>query len=127
MKAKKSIIPVFILLIAAILLGMRMGSHPAPIHPFFDNFEHNPIVLAHQGGDEVWPGDTLFAFEQAAALGVDILEMDAHITKDNILVIIHDESIDRTTNGHGLVEELTLDEIKQFDAAYWGTQGDGAS
>lgn len=121
--------PLFVVPLLGIvtLLGMRLGSTSAPAHPFFENFDHTPIVFAHQGGDEVWPGDTLYAFEQSAALGVDVLEMDAHITKDGVLVIIHDESVDRTTNGHGLVEEMTLGEIQQLDAAYWWTQDGGES
>ena len=67
------------------------------------------LVIAHQGGDEVLPGDTMFAFEKAVEIGSDVLEMDAHITKDGRIVLMHDEEVDRTTDGTGLVEELTLD------------------
>ncbi len=125
MKTRNPIIPVLLLVFAAVLIGLRLGSRPAPPHPFFDNFDQAPLVFAHQGGDELWPGNTLFAFERAAALGVDVLEMDAHFTQDGILVIIHDETVDRTTNGTGLVEEMTLAELKQLDAAYWWTQDGG--
>ena len=112
-------------LVFAILLGMRLGSRPAEAHPFFENFNQTPIVFAHQGGNQISPGNTLFAFEKATTLGVDILEMDAHITKDGVLVIIHDEDVDRTTNGSGLVEKMTLAEIKELDAGYWWTNDDG--
>ncbi len=84
-----------------------------------------PLVIAHQGGDGVWPGDTLFAFENAVQIGADVLEMDAHITKDGHIVLMHDEEVDRTTNGTGLIEELTLDEIKQLDAAYDWSNDEG--
>ncbi len=82
------------------------------------------LVIAHQGGDGVWPGDTMLAFENAVQIGADVLEMDAHITKDGQIVLMHDEDVDRTTDGTGLIEELTLDELKQLDAAYdWSNDG----
>jgi glycerophosphoryl diester phosphodiesterase len=125
-KIKKTALAVLLLAVGA-AVGIRFTSSPAPDRAFFDNFDQTPIVFAHQGGDEVWPGDTLYAFEQAVALGVDVLEMDAHITKDGVLVIIHDETVNRTTNGQGAVEDMTLAEVKQLDAAYWWTQDDGAT
>lgn len=83
-----------------------------------------PLVIAHQGGDGIWPGDTMLAFENAVALGVDVLEMDAHITQDGHIVLMHDERVDRTTDGTGLIEEMTLDALKQLDAAYgWSNDG----
>ena len=122
---KKNIFGVLLLLFLALLIGMRLGSRSAPDHPFFENFNEYPIVFAHQGGNLLSPGNTLFAFERAAEMGVDILEMDAHITKDGVLVIIHDKDVDRTTNGIGLVEKMTLAEIKELDAGYWWTDNEG--
>ena len=85
-----------------------------------------PLVIAHQGGDGVWPGDTMVAFENAVAIGSDVLEMDAHITQDGHIVLMHDEEVDRTTDGTGLIEDLTLDQIKGLDAAYdWSTDDGG--
>ena len=128
MKRKKNpVLLILLLLVLSLLIGMRLGSRPAPAHPFFEQFEEYPLVIAHQGGDEVWPGESLYAFEQAVELGVDILEMDAHITADSVLVLLHDESVDRTTNGTGLVEEMTLAELKELDAAYHWSMDDGAS
>lgn len=86
-----------------------------------------PLVIAHQGGDGVWPGDTMFAFENAAAIGSDVLEMDAHLTTDGHIVLMHDEEVDRTTEGTGLIENLTLEEIKRLDAAYDWSIDDGAT
>lgn len=84
-----------------------------------------PLVIAHQGGDGVWPGDTMLAFENSVAIGADVLEMDAHITQDGEIVLMHDEEVDRTTNGTGLIEDLTLEEIKRLDAAYdWSIDDD---
>src|SRR5919108_5801223 len=63
-----------------------------------------PLVIAHQGGDGVWPGNTMFAFERAVEIGADVLEMDAHITKDGEIVLMHDETVDDRTDGAGLIE-----------------------
>lgn len=85
------------------------------------------LVIAHQGGDGVWPGDTMYAFEKAVEIGVDVLEMDAHITKNGQIVLMHDETVDDTTDGTGLIEEMTLDELRKLDAAYDWTLDDGAT
>jgi len=77
-----------------------------------------PLVIAHRGGAGLAPENTIYAFKLAERLGVDAIELDVRITKDKQLVVIHDETIDRTTNGTGLVSKYTLDELKQFDAGY---------
>ena len=84
-----------------------------------------PLVIAHQGGDGLWAGNTMYAFDKAVEIGADVLEMDAHITKDGEIILMHDESVDRTTDGTGLIEELTLAEIQQLDAAYKWTNDEG--
>jgi glycerophosphoryl diester phosphodiesterase len=82
-------------------------------------FTHDrPLVIAHQGGELLAPSNTMTAFENAAEMGVDVLETDIHITKDGHLVTIHDPSVDRTTNGKGKVADLTLAEIQELDAGY---------
>jgi glycerophosphoryl diester phosphodiesterase len=92
-------------------------------HPYYENAPR-PLVIAHQGGDGVWPGNTMFAFERAVEVGADTLEMDAHITKDGRIVLIHDETVDDTTDGSGFVEDMTLEELKRLDAAYdWSNDG----
>jgi glycerophosphoryl diester phosphodiesterase len=118
------IIYITLSILAALLLGLAIGARPAPEHPYYANLV-KPAVIAHQGGDDLFPGNTMYAFEQAVALGVDVLEMDLHITKDGALVLIHDETVDRTTDGSGIVEEMTLAEIKTFDAGYDWTRDDG--
>ena len=92
--------------------------------PYYTNVSH-PLVIAHQGGDGIWPGDTMYAFEKAVRIGADVLEMDAHITKDSQIVLMHDETVDDTTDGTGLVEDLSLAELKQLDAAYKWSNDDG--
>jgi len=77
----------------------------------------NSIVrVAHRGASALYPENTLLAFRQAIKEGVDALEVDVHLTCDNELVIIHDSTLERTTNGQGRVHERSLHEIRQFDA-----------
>lgn len=83
-----------------------------------------PLVMAHRGGAGLWPENTIHAFARAAALGVDVLELDLHSTSDGALVIIHDGTVERTTNGAGAVGALTLAELKKLDAGYrWTNDG----
>jgi glycerophosphoryl diester phosphodiesterase len=86
-----------------------------------NRFVHKKVlVIAHQGGEGIWPSNTLFAFEQAARLGVDMLDLDVHLSQDGHLVVIHDDSVDRTTGGKGKVRDLTLAQLKALDAGwYW--------
>jgi glycerophosphoryl diester phosphodiesterase len=101
---------------------LRQRSRPVPDHPFLDIA--TPIVMAHRGGQGLWPPNTLYAFEQAAALGVDVLELDIHRTADDVLVVRHDPTVDATTNGSGFIRELTLSEIKSLDAGFtWTADG----
>ena len=102
----------------AIVVFLRLTSNPAAERAYYLDDMNYPLVIAHQGGDEVWPGDTLFAYQNAAALGVDVLEMDIHISLDGVLVLMHDEKVDRTTDGTGEIESMTLAELKQLDAGY---------
>ncbi len=115
---------IILIILFAFLLVVRITSKPASEHPYYGTELNHPLVIAHQGGDGVWPGNTMFAFQNAAMLGVDVLEMDAHITKDGIIVLMHDETVDRTTEGTGDIESMTLAELKQLDAGYdWSPDG----
>ncbi len=112
-----------LLLVVYILLAVL--AEPVENHPFFSEGPPRPWVIAHQGGDGLWPGDTLYAMEQAAALGVDVLEMDMHSTADGVLVLMHDGTVDRTTNGTGAITDMSLDELKALDAGYDWSDDDG--
>jgi glycerophosphoryl diester phosphodiesterase len=76
----------------------------------------NIFVAAHRGWKAQYPENTLEAFRAALTLDVDQLETDIRVTKDGELVLIHDATVDRTTNGSGAVEELTLAQLKTLDA-----------
>ena len=69
----------------------------------------------------------MYAYEHAVELGVDVLEMDIHITNDNKLILMHDETVDRTTNGSGEIESMTLDELKKLDAGYDWSPDEGTT
>ncbi len=77
------------------------------------------LITAHRGLSSLYPENTLISFKEAAKLGVDLIELDVRQTKDRKLVIIHDDSIDRTTEGKGKVCQLTLKEIKRYSAGRW--------
>lgn len=86
----------------------------------------DPLNYAHRGGVIDFPENTLYAYSEVAGLNdAIVLEMDVYQTLDNELVIIHDLDVDRTTNGTGLIAELSLAELKQLDAAYWFVPGVG--
>lgn len=75
-----------------------------------------PLVGAHRGNSSEFPENTLAAFRSAVELGVDVVECDVHPTSDGALVVIHDPTLDRTTDGCGLVLHHTLDELRALDA-----------
>lgn len=77
-----------------------------------------PYLMAHRGNKIACPENTLAAFRQALADGADIIETDLHLTADDILVCIHDATVDRTTDGTGAVADKTLAELKVLSAAY---------
>lgn len=76
--------------------------------------EHYILAVSHRGDWRYAPENSLQAVQRCIDLGVDIVELDFRLTKDGHLIAMHDETVDRTTNGKGKVSELTLDEIKQF-------------
>lgn len=76
----------------------------------------NPQLIAHRGGPVYEPENTLIAFQNAIGVGVDWIEMDVQRTQDGVLVVIHDETVDRTTNGSGYVRDLTFEQIRVLDA-----------
>lgn len=79
----------------------------------------NTAVYAHRGSKCNNPENTLASFKEAMRVGSDGIELDVHLTKDQHVVVMHDEKIDRTTNGKGQIKSYTLEELKQFDAGAW--------
>jgi glycerophosphoryl diester phosphodiesterase len=105
-----------LIILVALLLYRLVTIKPLKPKPFFK--ANHPLVIAHRGGAGLAPENTILAFQNAYHMGVDVLEMDVHLTRDGHLVVIHDSTVDRTTNGHGRVRDMTLAEIKSLDAGY---------
>ena len=101
----------------------------AALPAFTTASSHNPwlerrvLNQAHRGGAFEWPENTLYAYREGLLRGVDVLETDVAITSDGHVVVIHDSTVDRTTNGSGRVAEMTLAEVQALDAAYYAVEG----
>jgi glycerophosphoryl diester phosphodiesterase len=78
-----------------------------------------PLNIAHQGGEDEFPSNTMYAFHKALRAGADMLELDVGVTRDGKVVVIHDTTVNGKTNGTGTVASKTLRQIKRLDAAYW--------
>lgn len=78
-----------------------------------------PFIWAHRGASKFAPENTMAAFSAAVELGADGLELDIHLSRDGIPVVIHDESLERTTDGQGLVADASLKQLQQLDAGGW--------
>lgn len=112
-----------LIVVAGVVIMLAIFTPRATVYPFFN--QPGPLVIAHQGGEHLRPSNTLAAFANAVDLGVDVLEMDIHSTQDGMLVVMHDDTVDRTTDGHGRIQDLTLAAIKELDAGYYWTDDDG--
>ena len=109
-KANYSFISIFILVILTNLIHCAYGQEV--ILP-------SKGICAHRGAMNTHPENTIAAFEEAIRLGAQMIELDVRLTKDKKLVILHDESVDRTTNETGKIEDLTLRQVKKLDAGSW--------
>ena len=76
-------------------------------------------IIAHRGSSSAAPENTIAAFDVAVEQGADYIELDVQMTMDQHVVVIHDDTVDRTTNGNGLVKSYTLDQLKKLDAGSW--------
>lgn len=92
-------------------LAAEQSSYPTP--------ETKPLNVAHRGASGHAPEHTLAAYELGEQMKGDYIEVDLQMTKDGHLIAMHDETVDRTTDGTGLVKEMTLEEIKELDAGSW--------
>jgi glycerophosphoryl diester phosphodiesterase len=85
-----------------------------------------PLIIAHRGDSLHAPENTMTAFRQAVDRGADGLELDACLTRDGVVIVLHDSTVDRTTDGNGLANRMTLNEIRRLDAGeYFGPQFHG--
>jgi len=75
------------------------------------------LIVGHRGAGALAPENTLLSFQTAIDIGCDRTELDVHLSKDNEVIVIHDKSVDRTTDGSGLVNKMTLSDLKQLNCA----------
>jgi glycerophosphoryl diester phosphodiesterase len=90
-------------------------------------YEDRVLNIAHRGGGRLAPEATMPAYENAVSLGVDVIEMDLHSTSDGVIVCMHDDTVDDTTDGTGLIHEFTYAELMTLDAGYHYTPDGGAT
>jgi glycerophosphoryl diester phosphodiesterase len=96
------------------------------VNPTTVHAEQDPkiLIMAHRGGKGLWPENTLYGYQKALESGVDVLEIDIWRTKDGVVIVNHDETVDRTTNGRGEIGTFTLAELQQLDSGYrWSVDG----
>ena len=101
--------------LGTLLAGCAAPKPEAAVNPYLSA---RPLNIAHQGGEALWPSNTLLAYQGAAALGVGMIETDMHATRDGALVLSHDETLDRLTDRAGRIADLTLAQVRAADAGY---------
>lgn len=84
-----------------------------------------PLVYAHRGGAALRPENTIEAFDHGLSLGADGLELDVHLSRDGVVVVHHDATVERTTGARGRVADFTAAELSRLDAGYWFRDGSG--
>jgi len=119
---------VVLVILAAAYGVLALIASPRPSHAYERYLQTGVSVLAHAGGNLLWPDNTMLAFTNAAAMGVDVLELDVHQVADGEFVVIHDDTVDRTTDGTGAVAVSGMLELRRLDAGYrWTTDGPSAA
>ena len=109
---------------AGVLAGLYLGKRSSESHTAIKEKDW-PINIAHRGGAEIAPENTLEGFREGLRVGAGVLELDVHTTADGHVVVIHDDTIDRTTDGTGAVREMSFAEIRRLDAGYRFTPDGG--
>jgi glycerophosphoryl diester phosphodiesterase len=112
-----------IALLSALVVALAVPAAAQAQNPWL---EQRVLNIAHQGGEDEFPSNTLYAFKRSVKAGADMLELDVGVTKDGAIVVSHDTTLDRTTNGRGTIESKTLKQIRKLDGAYWFAKGDDA-
>ena len=111
------LIAAFVIVFTVFYVYFAVTFKPKSTLPFHQNWDQT-LVIAHRGGLGERPENTMLAFEHAREIGVDALELDVHMTRDGIPVIIHDATVNRTTDGTGLITDLSYAELSELDAGY---------
>lgn len=119
MKRLLKVLGILVSLVGAVWLAIFLWPvKERPERAFYRSDDPDVLVIAHRGGKGLAPEGTMAAFDNAASLEVDVFEYDTHMTSDGHLVVIHDDTVDRTTNGSGKVNEMSLEDVQLLDAGY---------
>ena len=113
---KRSFLTLTALVICYLLLRLMPGHTPVSDIPYFTS--SNVSVIAHRGGRGLRPGNTIEAAVNAVNIGSDVIELDVHLTADQVLVVRHDDNINTTTNGTGLIRSMSAEDIGQYSANF---------
>jgi glycerophosphoryl diester phosphodiesterase len=105
-------------LLAHTTINIQLASVNLPVK-LYSGSEDNFVVIGHRGASAYYPENTMSAFEAAYEMGAEMIELDILLSKDGVPVVIHDEALDRTTNGTGRVADYTLVELRKLDAGLW--------
>lgn len=120
------IIAIITVLWAVSVIPQAAGAASWPTEPWYRRRpgDNTPLILAHQGGEGEYPSNSLLAFTKAHQAGSDALDTDLQVTKDGVLVLFHDDTLDARTNGTGPISDKTYAELQQIDFAYnWSPDG----
>jgi glycerophosphoryl diester phosphodiesterase len=104
------------LLLALVIALMLPSAASAATNPWLGK---RVLNIAHQGGEDEFPSNTLYAFKRSVKAGADMLELDVGVTRDRKVVVSHDTTLDRITNGQGTIASHTLAQIRRLDGAFW--------
>jgi glycerophosphoryl diester phosphodiesterase len=106
--------------LAALLALLALVPPAGAANPWL---ERRVLNIAHQGGEDEFPSNTMYAFRRAVRAGADMIELDVGVTRDGAVVVSHDTTLDRTTSGTGTIASKTLREVRRLDAAHWFAPG----
>jgi glycerophosphoryl diester phosphodiesterase len=106
------------LLLLNISVNAQVNDMSLPVSLYSDN-KDNFVIIGHRGASAYYPENTMSAFRAAYEMGAEMIELDILLSKDGVPVVIHDESLERTTNGTGKVMEYTYKELSKLDAGSW--------
>lgn len=119
---KRFLKPLIYIIVGVFVLGFILLSGDSFFRAKISSYENQQtevVVIAHRGFSAIAPENTLVAVEKALEIGVDMIEIDVHLSVDSVVVLMHDRDVDRTTNGSGDVRRLPLEEIQDLDAGSW--------
>jgi glycerophosphoryl diester phosphodiesterase len=105
-----------LLALATAVLVVAPSAAGAATNPWI---ESQPLNIAHQGGEDEFPSNTMYAFKKSLRAGADMLELDVGVTKDGQVVVMHDTTLNRVTNGTGTIASHTLKQVEKLDGAFW--------